>query len=304
MIALRSFGILPVLLLYMVFPLTYSVGKWGLQYGPYALYVALRMLLGGTAIMIWYCLFKRSSMVIKKQDIYYFVAIGIVAFCLSFIAECVSLPHLTVGKIALYFALAPFFTALFASFHKLEIITPRKLVGLTVGFCGFVPQLFVDNATGCSGAFSFGLYDMIMLGASATYAYGWILIKKLSHRTEYDDAWVNGIGMLVGGTAALCLTVYNMLHVGGIAITDYFQFIGSIGLVTAISMFCYLLYTALLHHFTTTLVSFFCFLEVPFSLLFGFIFLREQISYIFFISTAIIVLGLYIFYQEELRLRR
>lgn len=305
MIALNRLGILPVLFLYMVFPLTYSIAKWGLQHGPYGLYIGTRMVLSATIIILWFLFFKSSHMVIKKKDIHYFILIGIVAFCISFIAECVALPVLPIVKVSLYFALAPFFTAVFAVMHKLEVVSPRKVVGLVVGFCGFVPQLFIDNATGCSSSeFSFGKYDLIMLLASCTYAYGWILVKKLSARTEYHDAWVNGIGMLIGGTCAL---LYSILFGPGLiesfTVLNWHQFLLSIGLVSVVGIVCYVLYTALLHHFSTTLVSFFSFLEVPFALLFGFIFLQEKIHYLSFVSTAIIAVGLYLFYQEELRLK-
>ncbi len=297
-------GLLPILALYMIFPLTYSIGKWGLQYGPYALYVGLRMILSGAFLVAGYCIFKRQAMVIEKKDIHYFVMIGLVAFCLSFLAEGWSLPSLPIVKVSLYFALAPFFTALFAALHKLEIITPKKIVGLTVGFCGFVPQLFVDNATGCaSGVFSFTRYDLVMLLACATYAYGWIIIKKLSRRTEYDDAWVNGVGMLIGGGFSLLFFAATNRGEWCMSVKNCPQFLLSAVLLSIVGTFCYLLYTALLHHFSTTLVSFFSFLEVPFALLFGCIFLQEHINYISFISTAIIALGLYLFYQEELRLR-
>lgn len=306
MIALNRLGILPVLFLYMVFPLTYSIAKWGLQHGPYGLYIGMRMGLSAAIIMLWFFFFKSTHMVIKKQDIHYFILIGIVAFCISFIAECVALPFLPIVKVSLYFALAPFFTAVFAVVHKLEIISPRKMVGLVVGFCGFVPQLFIDDSTGCAaGGFSFGKYDLIMLLASATYAYGWILVKKLSKRTDYHDAWINAVGMMIGGTCAL---LYSILFGPGLiqsfTVLNWQQFMVSVLAAGAVGMFCYVFYTVLLHHFSTTLISFFSFLEVPFALLFGFIFLQEKVHYLSFISTAIIALGLYLFYQEELRLRR
>ena len=110
--------------------------------------------------------------------------------------------------------------------------------------------------------------------------------------------------MLVGGTLSLIyVALVSFLKSTTVCVTDWFQFGSSIILISAVGIFCYLLYTALLHHFSATLVSFFCFLEIPFALLLGAFFLQESISYVFFISTALIALGLYLFYQEELRLR-
>ncbi len=305
MIALNRLGILSVLFLYMVFPLTYSIAKWGLQYGPYGLYIGTRMLFAAAVIIAWFLFFRSSHMVIRKEDIHYFILIGIVAFCISFLAECISLQSLPIVKVSLYFALAPFFTAIFAVLHKLEVVSKRKIIGLMIGICGFVPQLFIDDSGCTSTVFSFGKYDIIMLLASATYAYGWILVKKLSHRNEYHDAWVNGIGMLIGGTCALLYSiVFGPGLVASFTVINWHQFMLSAILVSIVSVACYILYTALLHHFSTTLVSFFSFLEVPFALLFGFIFLHEGIHYLSFVSTAIIALGLYLFYQEELRQRR
>lgn len=305
MITLKRLGLIPIFVLYMIFPLTYSIGKWGLHYGPYSLYIALRMLFAGSVIAAWYFLFNRSSMVIKKNDIHYFVAIGAIAFCASFMAEFWALPYLPIAKMSLYFALSPFFTALFAVFHKLEIISPRKLLGLFVGFCGFAPQLFINNETGygCS-VLSFSYYDLAALFSVAAYAYGWILIKKLSKRTMYEGGWVNSVCMLIGGFLSLIYSiVIDLGQTGSFNVTNWYQFLLSAVLISAVGVFCYLLYTALLRYFTATLISFFCFLEVPSALLLGFFFLGENVSYIFFVSTALIVIGLYLFYQEELRLR-
>ncbi len=305
MIALKRLGLLPIFVLYMIFPLTYSIGKWGLHYGPYSLYIALRMLFAGAVIAGWYLLFNRSSMVMKKRDIHYFVAIGAIAFCASFMAEFWALPYLPIAKVSLYFALSPFFTALFAACHRLEVISKRKLVGLFVGFCGFAPQLFISNETGygCS-VLSFTWYDAAALFSVAAYAYGWILIKKLSKRTVYDGAWINSVCMLIGGVLSLVYSgIIDYGLTGSFNVTDWHQFLSSVSLISAVGVFCYLLYTALLNHFSATLVSFFCFLEVPSSLLLGCFFLGEHASFIFLFSTALIALGLYLFYQEELRLR-
>ena len=72
-------------------------------------------------------------------------------------------------------------------------------------------------------------------------------------------------------------------------------------MIVVANIAAYNLYGHLLHIYSPTLLSFFGFTTPLFTAVYGFIFLNEPISMAFIVSVGIVSLGLYLFYQDELR---
>jgi len=67
------------------------------------------------------------------------------------------------------------------------------------------------------------------------------------------------------------------------------------------NIICYNLYGKLLHRYSATTLSFFGCTTPLFAALFGWFWLREEVSPWFYVTALLVGVGLYIFYQEELK---
>ena len=67
------------------------------------------------------------------------------------------------------------------------------------------------------------------------------------------------------------------------------------------NVFCHNLYSHLLKKYSATLMAFASFLTPIFAAFLGWAFLHETISWHFYVSTIIVLTGLYIFYKDELK---
>lgn len=300
---LKNFGIAPLILLYMVFPLTFSISKVGMLYAPSTTFVALRMISSGLVLLILYFLQHKGSYKFIFIDARLFIKASLFGIYLTYIPDLWALQYLSVAKSAFLFVLAPFFTALFSYFYEKEVFSYKKIIGLIIGVLGFIP-MFMITAEPKDTVINFlniNLPELMTILSVASYAYSWIPIKKLMHEKQYSPWLINGIIMLAGGIGAAFTAFFcDGWYLGVVPVTDWHSLSWYLLLILLVSSFCYILYTYLLQNFSTTLVSFFCFTEPFFAALYGWYFLGETVSYIFFVSIFIVSIGLYIFYQSEL----
>ena len=81
---------------------------------------------------------------------------------------------------------------------------------------------------------------------------------------------------------------------------DFWWLLLLFAILTAVS---YNLYSSLLRRYSATFISFASFLEPAFGLLYASIFLGQAISRSALVALVTLGFGLYLFYQEELRLQ-
>ena len=68
------------------------------------------------------------------------------------------------------------------------------------------------------------------------------------------------------------------------------------------NVICFNLYGKLLQTYSTTMLSLFGFVTPLFTALFNWLWFGQTVSYAFFAKIILVAVGLYIFYQEELKL--
>ncbi len=302
---LKRFGITPLILLYMVFPLMFSLSKMAMNYTPPTTFIALRMISAGLVLLVCFLLQHKERYTIIWEDARLFFKASLFGIYLTYVPELWALQYLSVAKSAFLFVLAPFFTALFAHLYEKESFSFKKIIGLIVGLIGFIPMLIATTGQEetFKSFFSLNLPEVITILSVAFYAYSWIPIKQLMNEKKYSPWLINGITMLGGGLGAAATSFFcDGWYKGVCPITDWKAVSFYVLLTLFVGVFCYILYTYLLKSFSTTLVSFFCFTEPFFAAFYGWFFLGEKVSYWFFISIFIVSIGLYIFYQEELQI--
>lgn len=301
---IKKWGIAPIISLYLIFPLTFIIAKKGFIYGPPMFFISLRMIFSGCAVLAYYVCVQKKAITFKKKDWFLLAEATLFGIVLTYVPEFWTLKYMSVAKLTLFFTLTPFITFLASHIRSHEKVTIQKTIGLIIGLCGAIPMFLSgtpgDNVIHLCGGIS--LVEIIALLAVASYAYGWIPVKILVADKGYSISLINGLRMLYGGIISLGCSFFMEDWSGYLPpVTNWPYFLWYVGLISFIGIACYTFYSILLRHYSATIISFTGFVEPFFAALYAWILLGETVSWIFFVALGIVGLGLYIFYQEELR---
>ncbi len=290
---------------------TFILSKNLLAYAPPIFIIGIRMLGAGLIFFLYYILTAtQDRKKVEYQDVFLFIQTGLISFYFSFIFEIWSLQYLTSAKTAFLYNLSPFVACVFSYIFFNEKMTLKKFIGLLIGFVGFIPIL-ISNPS--QEPISFGFISWAELGmicAVLCYTYGWIVMRRLIKK-KYTAPFINAVGMLIGGISAIITSYLTEFSQFGtnvanpiliIPITNFMSFSIFMGLLILIgNILSYSLYGYFLRKYTATFVTFADFTGPLFAAVFGWIFLKEMVTWHFFVSTVIVFIGVYIFYLEELR---
>lgn len=239
----------------------------------------------------------RSWPVYKKSDLWMFFKLSFFSFFISFGFGLWALEYVSAAKVSFLYNSVPFFSALFSYFYFAEKMTLKKLLGLSIGFLGFVPLLLANGTSGKHGAL-IEWSDLLLLITVLTYVYGLIITRKIMLSGAYTPTIINATGMLLGGIFSLLAFPFIESHPVK-ACTGYDLLMFFLAVVSVV--LSYNLTAYLLKKYTTTFLSFLAFIMPFFVAAYSWFLLGERITWHFFVSSATVLLGLYIFYQEELR---
>lgn len=213
------------------------------------------------------------------------------------------LRYLTSAKACFIYSLSPFLSALFSYLIFHEKLSSKKWLGLGIGFLGFLPILLSSNA-GENEAGQFYIFswaELSVMGAATFSVYGWIILKQLINENGLSAVTANGMSMTIGGACALLHSSLTE-NWNPFPVTNGAIFIEStIFLILISNLICYNLYGYLLKRYSATFISFAGFTTPLFTALFGWLFLQETVSWHFYFSFAIVLSGLLVFDQEELK---
>jgi len=309
-----------VCFLYMLFASTFIFGKLALSYCDPLFFIGVRMIIGGSLLLGYQYFFNRKQWKFSLRNSGLYSQIILFHIFCAFVLEFWALKYVTASKACLIYNLSPFLTALYAYLFFSERLNTKKWLGLAVGFGGLLPVLLapslIEDQVG--GVFNISWPEMALLGAVASSAYGWIVMKKLLHK-QYSFIMVNGIGMFGGGILAFVSSlliegtptlkmpeVKNFLDT---AIQNIFSSYAPVVLlmiymailIVIANIICYNIYGYLLSRYSPTFLSFAGFTTPLFAALFDWMLMGEIISWPFVISVMLTFWGLYIFYLQEIK---
>jgi len=137
-------------------------------------------------------------------------------------------------------------------------------------------------------------------------------MKSLTNR-GYSFVFINGIGMLGGGILSLMLSLIKEgwptmklqpeVIFKDLSLLDSPFFMLSfytIALIIVANIICYNLYGYLLSKYSPTFLSFAGFMTPLFGAFLGWFFLGEVITWHYFATVGFVILGLYLFYKDQL----
>ncbi|SRR6266404_6175292 len=308
-----------IILMYLLFASTFTLGKAALAYVPPFLLIGMRMILGGGLLLGYYTLIKKQKISIRSADYSLFLRIILFHIFCAYTLEFWALEYVTSAKACLLYNLSPFITAVFSYFLFHERLSYRQICGLIIGFVGFIPILIAQTPLERIGwHVSFlSIYEIALIVSVTSSAYGWMVVKNLIHR-KYPLLLINGISMTGGGILALILSLFTEGFLGlrevvvvSPQLVDLFGIAGErlimlsgycLALVIIANIIGYNLYGYLLSRYSATFLSFAGFMTPLFAALLGWLFLGEQVTWHFFATISMVILGLYLFHEKKLAL--
>lgn len=295
-----------VILLYLLLASIFPLGRIAVTTAQPIFFTGIRMTLAGIVLVGYFYLRhpKQFKEYTKLKYFHLWVILALFNIYLTNVLEFWGLQTLPAAKACFIYNLSPFFAAFFSYLIFGERMTPKKWIGLVIGFVGFFPILLHNTkAEKLLGGISFLSWaELALLGAAIATALGWIIMRHTIRRISYPPILSNGISMLLGAVmifpTSLLLEQWKPLP-----IYNYNQFLIYLVLIAFISnVLGYNLYAFLLRKYTATFLSLAGFMSPLFAACMGWIFLGETVSWHFFVSAVAVFCGLFIFYQEELRL--
>jgi drug/metabolite transporter (DMT)-like permease len=292
-----------VLTLFALFASIFVIAKEALETVRPFFLVGSRMLLAAI-ILFAYLLWKDKKLVFPKEHAWKLCLLGLTGIYLTNALEFWGLQFLSPAKTCFIYSLSPFIAALFSFVFLGERMTGRKWTGLGVGILGFGPILL--SADGMEPDSDLALFflswaELSVVGATVSSVLGWILMRNLVSTHGVSPLVVNAWSMLFGGIMALV----NSGLIGEwdpLPYDDMPRLIEVTLLMVVISsLICYNLYGYLLQSYTATFMSFAGFTTPFFTAIFEYLWFGQIVSWSFILSTAFVFMGLFLFYQEELK---
>jgi drug/metabolite transporter (DMT)-like permease len=298
-----------VALIFGLWSLIFPLGKLAVEHASFLFVTAVRMLLAGT-LLIGYLALRRKLQ--WKEAAKQWLPLSLLAFFsiyLTNILELWGLRYLSAAKTCFIYSLSPLFTALLSYIHFSERINRKKALGLSIGFLGMIPVFMAQ--TGCEELLQISQFlswpTLAVIGAVFCSVYGWILLRRITlQKGELSPVAANGWSMLLGGFFALAHSVFFEswsplpMETGHANTTFYYI----CWMILISNVLCYNLYGFMLKRFTATFLSFIGLLSPVFASLTSWLLLGETPSWLILLSTAIVLLGLWLVYTAELKTKK
>ena len=291
--------------MYAMWSSVFALGKEALMHAPPIFLTAFRMLTAGVLLGGYLLFAKRKDFAVIKTHFWPLILLAVFSIYLTNICEFWGLQHLTAAKTCFIYSLSPILTAIFSYFHFGEKINRTKFLGMAVAMLGFIPVLAMQSGSEeLLSAFGYLSWpEIAVIGAATFSVYGWILLRIVVKDDAVSPLAANGFSMLLGGMMALIHSSFVESWAPMPLSTEHFPpFLRGILIMTLISnIICFNMYGYMLKRFTATFLSFTGLLSPIFASFSGWLILGEQPNWMIFLGTSIVLVGLYIVYQAELR---
>lgn len=214
-----------------------------------------------------------------------------------------------VTKACLLGSIDPFVTAILAYILLHERLSVVKILGILVGFAGALLVIIGRSSPGetifCTELWTaFSYPEIAAIAAVITGRYGWMLVQQILRRNRYSTLEINGLMMLVGGTYAFITSLY-VDQSSFATLQPSWSLVGLMAYTIIVgNIIGYSLFGYLLKRYSSTFISLAGFSVPVFVQFFDWALSGHPLSWTFLIALAIMILGAFIFYSEDLRNRK
>ena len=293
-----------IIFLYLLYASIFVIGKYAIMTSQPVFLTGVRMACAGVISYALHCFWYKTPQfsLLKKMDWFIIVLIAFFNVYMTNAGEFWSLQYMSAGKTSFIYNFSPFLVLIFSAILFSEKVTWRKLLGMLIGFLSVMPMLIGDTSvidtTRHFGPLS--VAEFVMLGAATATSLGWVLMRYFVHRHVLTPYFLNSVSLLLGGM--MCLVHSFLFENRPFIITDsmseFIFYMSAMMLIQNVG--AYNLHAHLLKHCSATLVALFLFVMPLQTVILGKIFLGEPITYMFFLCSAGVALGLFVFYLDEI----
>lgn len=297
-----------ILFLYFLYASIFVIGKFAILVAQPIFMTGIRMTCAGIISYGMHQLQyqgKSQFRLLRKIDWLVVLLLAIFNVYITNAGEFWALQYLSASKTSFIYNLSPFFVLIFSALIFSERITVQKIVGMIIGFVSLLPML-IGTPEIIDTTYHFGwlsVAEIVMLCSSAATALGWVLMKHFIHK-DFTPYFLNAVSMTLGGL--MCLIHASLFEKQPfIYNSEIYEFMFYMLLMMFIqNIVAYNLHAYLLKTHSATLVALVSFVMPLMTLLMGNVLLSEPMTYMFFVCSTGVAVGLYIFYREELKLYR
>lgn len=300
--------IILVFLVHAIFAAIFPIGRAATEISAPLFFTAVRMMTGGS-LLVSYSWIRYGNIIPRIKDIWgVIIAFSITGIYLTNSMEFWGLQFLPAAKASFIYSIAPFVAAVLSYFFFNEKITIKKILGMAIGLIGFTIMI-IHNAPGESTQYSFGYFSLAegaLFVAAIASVSGWIFLRRnIKNKTSVILLEVLGLSMLVGSIFCFVQS-FATESWDPIPLYDYPNTLGLFTLYMILALLisniiAYPLYTELLKTYTATFLSFSGFIQPLCAAFYGWFFLGETVTIYFFLASFFVVIGLFMFYREDLR---
>lgn len=258
------------------------------------------MVLGGLILLTYQYFSRPHHFRFKLKHAWLFFQMIFLGIIINYTLRFWALNYITSSKACFLYNFQPFLASFYSYMLYGSLMTRSQWAGLIIGFLGMIPILISSSPTEAAlGEFLFFSWpELAILVSVATHSYSWFILRRLVKSKNYTPMMANGISMFTGGFLSLMASLF----IDGLPIIDHVvTFSGWLLAVTLISnVICYTIYGHLLQKYSPTFLAFAGFITPIFAAIYGWAFLGEVVTWHFYVSSIIVLSGLYIFYKDEL----
>ena len=248
------------------------------EFGPILL-VTLRLLIAGLVFVP--LLLKKQNRLQFKPYLSSILIIAVVSNAMPFTLFAFASLGATSNMLGILNGTTAFLTTFIAYFWLKEFISSKQIVGLFLGFIGVV--ILVNPANGSSTI----LASMCALVGSLCYAFNGNYLQK--YHQNSNKIVLIGWSMLFGGLLMLPLAVFNLPN----QMPNFNSFLALLWLAVVSTGIGYLAYVRLIDRIGAVKTSTLTYLLPVFSIIWGAIFLNENITLIIFGGFMFVMMGMY-----------
>lgn len=279
-------SVLSFILLCLIWSSTWLFIKLGLETMPPFFSAGVRFIVASLLLL----LYSRKLKLPFPADIKshkFFIWFSFSIFTFSYGLVYWGEQYINSGLTSVLFSVMPFYTALLAiKMLPSEHITKRKVIGIFAGISGaviiFNDQLHFDH--------SLSLFGMIAVLLSPFFSsFGTLTAKKVSQ--TYHPVILNIMPMFYAGVIFLVISFIienpQSIHLTGMAVFSII-YLAVVGTATA-----FVVYFWMLKNTSAILMSSITFITPPLALIWGWIFLGEQVTWWLVLGMIVVFTGIY-----------
>lgn len=295
----------------LAYALLFPLSKIALNYSSAMFLTGFRMTFAGLLVLLYQYLFRRSHFSLTRGHLSLLFKAAFAGIYVTNVLDFWGFTYMTATKSCFLYNLYPLAAAFFGWFYFDETLTRKKWAGLALGMIGALPMIFgshsVDPGTQevAARAFSLAGYalplpEIAVLVAIIFSTYGCVMTRQLVCEKNYDSVMTNGLIMILGGIMALIHSLFVETW-NPLPVTDINGFLASsFGMMFVSNIIGNSAYVELLKRYSMTFLSFTAFSEPLLTALLDRLIFNVRMPNTFYLSVAIVFVGLYLFYIDEL----